>query len=276
MLHKLFMMILLLWVGISATCISSLLGIGIHTIGFWSSVIRCVATDILNEEEVKIGGEGRVVEIDEAIWRRRKYKRGRRKKQIWIFGGVERKLAGEIGTPKFFVCIVPDRSRNTLIPLIQKHIAEGTTIISDEWRAYCSLNELGYRHQTVQHKRHFVDPETKACTNTIEGLWSHMRSFFPRYGAREAHLPDYLALWIIKHRRSTTFMTLIKRIGAYLPQDDVRRGVPEADLDDEDEDLPDIDDIVGASEADSEGDVASEQSGNDVGDGMDSSEWDGD
>ncbi|KAH7818770.1 uncharacterized protein MONOS_15343 [Monocercomonoides exilis] len=46
--------------------------------------------EIWNLHQNPIGGEGKVVEIDEAVWRRRNYKRGRRKEQIWIFGGVER------------------------------------------------------------------------------------------------------------------------------------------------------------------------------------------
>jgi hypothetical protein len=43
----------------------------------------------------------------------------------------------------------------------------GTTIWSDEWRAYNGLNQLGFRHHTVNHSRHFVDPVT--------GLWLSMQ-----------------------------------------------------------------------------------------------------
>ena len=38
----------------------------------------------------KLGGEGRVVEIDESKFGRQKYHRGRRVDGQWVFGGVER------------------------------------------------------------------------------------------------------------------------------------------------------------------------------------------
>ncbi|KCZ78973.1 hypothetical protein H312_03644 [Anncaliia algerae PRA339] len=38
----------------------------------------------------KIGGAGRIVEIDESWIRRRKNNKGRIKNQIWVFGAMER------------------------------------------------------------------------------------------------------------------------------------------------------------------------------------------
>ncbi|KZS02857.1 Uncharacterized protein APZ42_034567 [Daphnia magna] len=62
-----------------------------------------------------------------------KYRRGNYKKGEWVFGGVER------GTNRCFLVIVPDRKRKTLLAIIKQYIAPGTTIISDEWRAYKCL-----------------------------------------------------------------------------------------------------------------------------------------
>ncbi|KAH7821291.1 uncharacterized protein MONOS_11600 [Monocercomonoides exilis] len=75
--------------------------------------------------QTPIGGPGRIVEIDEAVWRRRKYKRGRTKKQIWIFGAQDR-------GGKAFVYPVAKRSALVLIPLIKKYIRPGTEIHSDQ------------------------------------------------------------------------------------------------------------------------------------------------
>ncbi|KAH7822326.1 putative ISXO2-like transposase domain [Monocercomonoides exilis] len=101
-----------------------------------------------NLHQNPIGGEGKVVEIDEAVWRRRKYKRGRRKEQIWIFGGVERLERGGAG-PRF-VKVVPNRKRETLLPIILETIRSGTTIMSDEWKAYPTLDQYNYTHKTYK------------------------------------------------------------------------------------------------------------------------------
>ena len=63
--------------------------------------------------------------------------------------------------------VVPVERRNadTLLPLIEQHILPGTTIISDCWAEYGGIE----RHYTINHSQNFVDPETAAHTNTIEG-----------------------------------------------------------------------------------------------------------
>ena len=67
--------------------------------------------------------------------------------------------------------IVEKRDAKTLIPLIQKHVLPGTEIVSDEWKAYNSLNNIGYDHFTVNHSKNFVDPTTSKHTQLIERLW---------------------------------------------------------------------------------------------------------
>ncbi|KAH7824347.1 putative Uncharacterized transposase-like protein [Monocercomonoides exilis] len=160
------------------------------------------------ERQQVIGGEGTTVEIDEAIWRKRKNRRGRKNKQGWILGGVERLEGG--GAGERLMVVVPNRKKETLIPIIQKHIKAGTLIIADEWRAYSSLETVGYKHQTVCHKRRFRDPETGAYTNTIEGLWQHLRCTFHRFGTRIRLMHDYLSLFLVKSTFNLTFIQLIK------------------------------------------------------------------
>ncbi|KAH7817401.1 putative ISXO2-like transposase domain [Monocercomonoides exilis] len=125
-----------------------MLGVDRKTVGFWCSVVRVSCMEIWNLHQNSIGGEGKVVEIDEAVWRRRKYKRGRRKEQIWIFGGVERLEGGGAG-PRF-VKVVPNRKRETLLHIIFETIRSRTTIMSDEWKAYSTLDQYNYTHKTYK------------------------------------------------------------------------------------------------------------------------------
>lgn len=112
-----------------------------------------------------IGGEGITVEIDECMLVRRKHHVGRIVKHQWVFGGVQ------VPSGKCFLVKVDKR---TLIPIIHQYIAPGSTIISDCWKAYNTLDKSAkyhYKHLTVNHSTNFVDPQSGACTNRIESLW---------------------------------------------------------------------------------------------------------
>jgi hypothetical protein len=63
-----------------------------------------------------IGGEVKVVEIDESKFGKRKYHRGHYVKVQLVFGGVER------GTGRTFLVAVHDRSAETLIDIIKQWI----------------------------------------------------------------------------------------------------------------------------------------------------------
>ena len=137
-----------------------------------------------NIKNLVMSGE---IEIDESLFGRKiKYHRGypRPGLRIWIFGMVERKYNQIILYP------VSGRTKEPLIPLIQRHVAPGSTIYSNGWTAYCQLNSLGYDHFTVLHKYTFkkiyVNQETNetvVChTNAIEGAWKHAKDHFRENG----------------------------------------------------------------------------------------------
>ena len=127
------------------------------------------------DNQQSIGGEGVEVEIDETLITHRKYERGRTLKQCWLFGGIER-------TSKLFF-VVPlveegseNRSKETLIPLIQKYTKPGSIIYSDSWRAYNSISDYGFQHFTINHSENFVDPQNPHIhTQTIERLWRDIK-----------------------------------------------------------------------------------------------------
>lgn len=78
-----------------------------------------------SEESKKIGGVGKVVEIDKATIGRRKYNKARYLAGQWVFGGIER------GLKKFFLVAVEDHLAITLLDIVRTQIRHGTTIHSD-------------------------------------------------------------------------------------------------------------------------------------------------
>ena len=142
-----------------------------------------------------IGGPGKIVEIDESKFGKRKYHRGRRVDEQWVFGGIEREWKNSS-----FACDVDDRSAATLIPIILRWIKPGTTIISDCWNAYSSLGHNGYTHLTVNHSLNFVDPTTGAHTNTIESTWRTLKSSLPKSGTEKHLYTSYFVEYALRKR----------------------------------------------------------------------------
>ena len=126
----------------------------------WFRVFTEIVTESIYFNMEKIGGSGKVVEVDESKCGKRKYNRGRVVDGSWVFGGCER------GDKKIFMFTVEYRNEETLLPIIKAMIAPGSTIHSDCWGANKSLAANGYKHETVNHSEQFKDPITGAHTQT--------------------------------------------------------------------------------------------------------------
>jgi transposase-like protein len=139
--------------------------------------------------------------------------------QIWIFGMVERETNCIILYP------VSDRTEATLLPIIQRHVAPGSTIYSDGWASYCNLNDVGYKHFTVLHKyafkKVFVHTVTKeevvVHTNRIEGAWKHAKQHFKKMSGTkltqfEGHLAEIMWRSRVKGRVYQEFFGLLSMV----------------------------------------------------------------
>ena len=98
-------------------------GLSKDTCTKWWVYLRELVTQLVRQTDNRIGGEGKVVQIDESKFGKRKKtksRRGHRVEGAWVFGGVE-KGAGELyGNNKAFSVVVEDRKAETLLPLIIK------------------------------------------------------------------------------------------------------------------------------------------------------------
>ncbi|CAI6359861.1 unnamed protein product [Macrosiphum euphorbiae] len=88
---------------------------------------------------------------------------GRRVDGPWVFGLKN-------GSDCRYLYVLR-RDKNTLLPIILRECEASSVIHSDEWAAYRCLKDNGYIHNTVNHQQNYVDPLTKAHTQSIERSW---------------------------------------------------------------------------------------------------------
>lgn len=116
-------------------------------------------------QDISLGSEVEtIVEIDESVFgKKQKYNRGKKCNRVWVFGLYES------STLKSYFEVIPNRKNETLLPIIQKVVQTNATIFHDDWAGYRRLEDMGYKHGTVCHKKEFKSVEG-VCTNGIEGI----------------------------------------------------------------------------------------------------------
>ena len=99
---------------------------------------------------------------------------------VWIVGLIER------DTKHIILYPVENRTAETLVTVITKHVDKGSNIFSHCWASYRHLKDHGYEHFTVNHsttfKQIYSNEETgeilEVHTNKIEGAWAHVKQHF--------------------------------------------------------------------------------------------------
>jgi transposase-like protein len=82
-----------------------------------------------------------------------------------VMGFLER--GGKVRT-----AIVKDRHRDTVQPMVKKHVQAGAALYSDELGGYQGLH-TEYEHQVINHAEKYVDG--RVHTNGIENFWSLLK-----------------------------------------------------------------------------------------------------
>ena len=121
------------------------------------------------------------------------------KEQPPIFGMLQR--GGAV-----VIRMLEDVKQATIGPLIERTIAKGSVVYTDEYNIYRRLNEWGYNHESVCHAAgEFArdddgDGFCEVHVNTLEGFWSLLRSWLrPHRGISQEKLPIYLGFFEFVH-----------------------------------------------------------------------------
>ena len=127
----------------------------------------------------------------------------------------------ERGSQKVLLFHVPDRTREELVHcLITTHIRPGTVIYSDQFTPYIPLNQLGYIHLSVNHSKMFVDSDSGAHTNTIEGVWALIKKKLKSMSRTLLeYIPSYLDefTWFWNFGKDQAFKQLLEDIAEQFP-----------------------------------------------------------
>ena len=98
------------------------------------------------------------------------------------------------------------KEKPPIFGMIQRTIAEGTVVDTDEYDIDSRLEEWGYDHRTVCHaKGEYArdddgDGFCETHVNTLEGFWSLLRSWLRPYrGISQEKLPLYLGFFEFIH-----------------------------------------------------------------------------
>ena len=218
--------------GVSSEELSNLLWISPPTAWLWNQKFRKI---MVREDRSKLGWH---VEVDEIfIWGTQSWPRWRgakgkkiavvavevnkeKKNTEWFFRGMGRTR----------IKIIPNCSEKTLLAFIQKNVEVGSTIYTDGWTSYNSLDKKGYNHILE-----------KGSVSTDEVIWVHQEEVTPnvhiiaslvkrwllgthqQYLARNEYLQDYLEEYTFRFNRRKSsnrwklFQTLLEQILSYRP-----------------------------------------------------------
>jgi transposase-like protein len=117
----------------------------------------------IEADETFIGGKARNMHKDVKARRITGMGQGAKDKLI-VMGILER--GGHVRTE-----IIPDRTKETLHPIVRQHVEAGTQFFTDEMAGYKGLSE--YEHKVIDHAVKYVDG--RVHTNGMENFWSLLK-----------------------------------------------------------------------------------------------------
>ena len=153
---------------LTATQTALLLTLNRKTVNRYYQRFRAAIFDVQERDKAAFAG---VVEVDESFFgaqrvrgRNAPRKRGRGTLKQPVFGVFER--GGRVYTE-----LIPDAKAKTLRAVIRGKVALDAVLVSDGWRGYNGLVDVGYdKHMRINKSKHFAQDDVHI--NGIESFWS--------------------------------------------------------------------------------------------------------
>lgn len=127
---------------------------------YYKELRKKITIYMQNVSNYKLGGNNRCVCIDESQFG-----------NYWILGIIE------VRSRELRMLILRDRSSPVIIPLILENVHLNTTIITDGWPSYISLEENGFNHEEHIHGQNDWGFGEES-TSHIESSWSYVKRWF--------------------------------------------------------------------------------------------------
>lgn len=116
-----------------------------------------------------------------------------------VFGMMERSsIINDKGNAEFMsyvrAMVVTNAKGETLKPIIERGIEQGSMVLTDELNAYTGLATMGYEHRICNHGALQFVCDGAVYTNNIEGFWSHFRRMISGcyHDVSDEHLQSYI------------------------------------------------------------------------------------
>jgi transposase-like protein len=197
--------------GMSAVQFQRQLGLSCYETAF--QILHKLRAGMVRPDQDRIGGKlGEHVEADETYIGGRTRGKGRGvHDMVLVVGAVEvrqRKKDGSLikrRTGRYAgrvrLAVAPDRSAKSLGGFIDRTVAPGTTIITDDWSGYAALERHGYIHTAVAERG---DPQiAEAFLPIIHLAFSNLKTWLrgTHHGVSPQHLQAYLNEFTFRFNR---------------------------------------------------------------------------
>ncbi len=198
--------------GVSGKELQRQLGVTYKTAWRMAALIREHMAAV--DGETPIGGEGKVVEVDETFVGGKTEGRDWRERKTVVMGMIER--GGDA-----MLKVVPDQKRGSLMPVIRANIADGTGIHTDELSAYNKAIPLErYTHKRVNHSQgEYATPEG-VSTNQIESFFNHLKKSIAgtHTSVSRKHLQRYVKEFEYRFNRRLRPETMLSELLSRFPE----------------------------------------------------------
>ncbi|KAG8222183.1 hypothetical protein J437_LFUL001275 [Ladona fulva] len=177
---------------------ASMTGCSNHTVCDIYQYYRKLVSNHLDFQDVQIGGEGVIVEVDETKLARRKYERSQSVDDIWVVGGVEKSA-----DRKVFLVPIESRDPASLATILERHVLPGSIIQTNLWNYYSGLSESSMKKEEpeISYSVCSNSPAKHFDINTLRGTWEGLKQNVARRNRTTERIEEHLweFIWRSKH-----------------------------------------------------------------------------